>query len=163
MPYKALKKDPSAPDKRKRKGRKSTVKNSTTAPRKILITAKFKQRAEEAVGYRMMGYTFVQIGDAMKVDPAYANRLVQWSLDREPVQGADQLRARMSSQLEMMMSATLENAFAGDSEAQDQSRKTMELYAKLNALYAPPPVRVEHTGEDGGPITFVIRPEDANL
>jgi hypothetical protein len=159
MPYKALASD--GKDKRKRKG-KNTVKNSTTSPRKIAVTANFKKKAEEAIQYRMLGYTFVQIGAEMKCDPGFANKLVKWAMEREPVTGAEELRALMSSRLEMMLTGTLDRAFEGDAEAQDQARRTMEFYAKLNGLYAPQ--KVEHSGEvAGGNAVFVISEVDAKL
>jgi hypothetical protein len=162
MPRKEFKRDPGAEDRRRRKGKK-TVKNSSTAPRKLIITAKFRKQSAEAIQYRLMGYTFTQIGEEMKVDPAYAHRLVKWAMDTQPVEGADELRALMSQRLEMMLVGTLDRAFEGDSEAQDQSRRTMEFFAKLNGLYKPQ--KVEHSGEvqGGGNAVFIISETDARL
>jgi hypothetical protein len=160
MPYKALESD--GKDGRKRKG-KRTVKNSATAPRKLVITKQFKAKAAEAVQYRLLGYTFQQIGEEMKVDPAYAYRLVKWAKDREPVEGADEMKATMSQRLEMMLTGTLGNAFEGDSEAQEQSRRTMDQQAKLHGLYATQ--KIEHSGEvaGGSPSVIIISADDAKL
>lgn len=160
MPYKAFKSD--GKDGRKRKG-KRTVKNSSTAPRKIVITANFKKKAEEAIQYRLLGYTFKQIAAEMKIDVAYAHRLVKWAMEREPVEGADELRALMSARLEMMNVSVLDRAFEGDAEAQDQARRNMDMYLKVNGLAKP--VQIEHSGEiaGGGPAIIVISQDDAKL
>ncbi|SHG90979.1 hypothetical protein [Bradyrhizobium erythrophlei] len=160
MPYKALASD--GKDGRKRKG-KRTTKNSSTAPRKLVITARFREKAAEAVQYRLLGYKFQQIADEMKIDIAYAHRLVKWAKDREPVEGAAELKALMSDRLEMMLTGTLGNAFEGDSEAQEQSRRTMEIQAKLHGLYAAQ--KLEHSGEvaGGGTSVIVISSDDAKL
>jgi hypothetical protein len=161
MPRKEFQRPDGAPDGRKKKG-KRTTKNSTTSPRKLAITARFKQQAEDAIQYRLLGYTFKQISDEMKLDIAYCHRLVKWAMEREPVEGVDALRELMSSRLDMMLTGTLDRAFEGDAEAQDQARRTMELYAKLNGLFKP--VKVEHSGEvDGGNAVFIISETDAKL
>jgi hypothetical protein len=149
-------------DKRLRKG-KRTVKNSTTAPRRLAITAAFRKKAAEAVEYRLMGYTFAQIGEAMGFDQSYAYRLVNWSLENTPIENAVELRAIQSKRLETMNSAILSDAFEGNSEAMDQARRNIDLFCRINGLFAP--TKVEHSGEiEGGvqPI-FIISEIDAKL
>jgi hypothetical protein len=163
MPRKEFKRPPGAPDGRKGGG-KSTVKNSSTSPRKIMITAKFKKQAEEAVQYRLLGYTYGQIGAEMKCDPSYANRLVKWAMNSQPVDGVEELRQLQSNRIEAMLSAVLDRAISeGDGDAQDHARKSIELLAKLNGLFKP--VEVKHSGEieGGGTTVFIITPEDAKL
>jgi hypothetical protein len=164
MPYKALEQDGSKPKKdRRRRGGKRTVKNSTTSPRKIQITKRFREQAQLAVEYRLQGYTFRQIGEEMKCDHGYVYRLVRWAMDQNPIEGVEELRAIQAARLEMMQAAVLANAFDGDAEAQDQARRNMDQYCRLLGLNKPQ--QVEHSGaiEGGGQAVFIITPEDASL
>jgi hypothetical protein len=76
-PKKRRGRPPGAPDRRKRKDRKSTVKNSTTSPRKIVKTKKFLADVETALEYRIMGYTFAQISKEMGFKPGIGHAYYQ--------------------------------------------------------------------------------------
>ncbi|UGY23740.1 hypothetical protein HU675_0038305 [Bradyrhizobium septentrionale] len=162
MPNKAVAAQSDGKDRRRKKGKK-TVKNSSTSPREIAVTAAFKRKAEEAVQYRLQGYTFQQIGEELKVNRTYAYKLVRYAMESQPIEGVEELRSLMAARLEMMLTATLADAFEGDSERMDQARRTMEFQAKLLGLYAPQ--KVEHSGEvaGGAQPVFVISAADAKL
>lgn len=163
MPYKALQTgDAPKKDRRKRRG-KRTTKESTTSPRRIMITKRFRQQAEEAVTYRLQGYTFQQIGEEMKCDRSHVYRLVRWAMDQNPVEGVEELRAIQATRLEMMQSSVMADAFEGNAEAQDQVRRNMDMYCKLLGLNKPQ--EIKHSGEIEGnqQAIFIITPEDAEL
>lgn len=145
-------------DRRKRKGKRS-VNKSTTSPKSI----KFRKQAAEAVEYRVMGYTFAEIGEAMKFDASYAFRLVDWAMKETIEEPVKRLRDIMRRRLEKMQTGVLDKAFEGEVDAQDQVRRNMELQAKLDGLFAPN--KVEHSGEvaGGGTAVFVISEADAKL
>ena len=146
-------------DRRRRKG-KRTTKTSTTSPREIA----YREKVSRALEYRKLGYTYEQIGSELKVDPAYAYRLVKWGLDNMIAEPAEDLRKVMRARIEEMMVGLLDKAFAGEIDAQDAVRKNMELQAKLDGLFAPTSTKVEHSGEvQGGQPIFVLSAADAKL
>jgi hypothetical protein len=145
-------------DKRKRRG-KRTTKNSTTSPRSI----RFRRQAAEAIDYRLLGYTFEQIGKEMGFDKSYAYRLVDWAMTETVAEPVERLRKIMRMRLEAMMTGVMDKAISGDGEAQDHARRTMEIQAKLDGLFAP--TKLEHSGEvqGGQPVIVQISVDDAKV
>jgi hypothetical protein len=137
-PKKRRGRPPGAPDRRKRKGRKSTVKNSTTSPRKIVKTKKFVADVETALEYRIMGYTFAQISKEMGFKPGsgYAHRLVDWALSQVPSESVERLRAVQTHRLEAVLTGFIDKAIGGDAEAAETCLRVMDQFNKLHGLLA---------------------------
>jgi len=152
----------SRPDKRKRK-QKRTTKTASTSARRIVKTKKFIAQVEQAVEFRLLGYSFAQIGKEMGFDQSYAYRLVNWAMQQVPSEGVDQLRALQTNRLEAMLSGIMDKAIGGDGEAADQCLRIMEMFNKLHGLHAAQ--KLEHSGEvqGGGNPVFIISEADARL
>lgn len=158
--------DPKRPmragDKRLRKG-KRTVNNCSTSPRKILQTKATIEKAKQAVEYRLLGYTYRQIGEEMGIDLTRAYQLVNWAMGQVPSESVEELRGMQTARLESMLSSMMDKAIAGDAEAQNQSLRIMDMLNKLHGLLAAQ--RLEHSGEvqGAGPVIVNINGDDARL
>lgn len=129
-------------------------KNRKTKPSAI----KTAQRQAEAMGFRLQGYTYEQISEAMKCSRTYAYKLVAEGLAAIPVENAEELRRIESERLDRMQTAFFSNATEGDLNAANMVLRIMERRARLMGLDAPE--RKELTGKDGKPIETKVEIDD---
>lgn len=108
---------------------------------------------EQALKYRLSGYSHSRIAEAVGISKSQAHRLVTAALHetREQVDAsADDLRTVELARLDGMLDKVYEKAAGGDLQAVDRVLKIGERRQKLLGLEAP--VRIETTGRDGKPI-----------
>jgi hypothetical protein len=131
----------------KRRGRKSLKTNE-----KVIARA---ARVAEAMQYRIMGYTFEQIGDQLGVTRQAAHQMVLEGLAATLQEPSDELRTLEVSRLDQMLVKVYEDAVKGDIRAIDSVLKIQERRAKLLGIDAP--VKTALTDPDGRPCPTVIR------
>jgi hypothetical protein len=110
----------------KKKGRKSTPKNSTTSPRSI----RKAERKAKALELRIIGYSYATIGKEMKMDPAEVFRLVDEALTEMVQEPADRLRQIELTRLDEMQASAFPQACEGIEGAQNQVLRLMERRAR---------------------------------
>lgn len=108
-----------------------------------------------ALELRKAGKTLEQIanelGYASKSGAAKALSVALQKTIQEP---ADELRTLESQRLDALLHSLWPNALSGDTRAIDTCLRVMDRRAKLLGLDAP--AKLEHTGEDGGPLNITI-------
>lgn len=128
-----------------------TAKNSKRRKRrtsaKDILQAK---KRDEALAYRLQGYTYAEIGEAMHCSRPHALRLVEAAMAAIPAENVEQLRVMEAQRLDRLQAAHFASAIEGDFNATTIVLRIMERRARLLGLDAPQ--RSEVTGKNGGPI-----------
>lgn len=134
--------------KRPKTGRPRGRKDSKTSPRAIAIA---KKRGE-ALEYRLAGWSFRAIGEAMGCSAQRAYVLVEEALKATLNDPAETVRTLELVRLDEMMIGAFDAAKNGDGAAVDRVLKIMDRRAKLLGLDAPE--KHEVAGAGGGPIQY---------
>lgn len=122
--------------------------NATSTKRALTL-----QRQQAALELRRAGQDYREIARKLGCGKTAAHRLVTDAMQecRDQIAGdADELRTEELSRLDGMLAGLWQDARKGDVAAVDRVLKISERRAKLLGLDAP--VRLAHTGNDGGPI-----------
>ena len=97
-------------------------------------------KVEQAVGLRLAGFSYEQIGKAMGHETSWAWRLVKKAIDKaeeKAVEDAALLRAIEMQRLDRMRVAIWDKVKNGDLGAIDRALKISDRVAKLKGLDAP--------------------------
>lgn len=129
-------------------GRPKGRKDSKTTPRAISIA----KRRGEALAYRLQGFSFKAIGEAMNVSMQRAHSLVEQALKSTLHDPADEVRNLELVRLDELLIGSFAAARSGDALAVDRVLKIMDRRAKMLGLDAPQSLEV--MGKDGGPIEY---------
>lgn len=113
-----------------------------------------EKRRREALEYRIQGYGFQAIGNALGISTTRAFQLVSEGLSELTREPAERLREIEAERLDMMTTAFFPNAVQGDLGAAAVVLKIMERRAKLLGLDAP--ARHEVTGKDGRAVEVTV-------
>ena len=145
-----------------KRGRKRSKDSGKLSSRQIVAA---KKRAE-ALEYRLQGYTFEQIAQAIGCTQPRAWQLVDEALTAIKMEGLETARTLELMRLDAIQARHFGNAVAGDMNASGMVLKVMERRSRLMGLDAPE--KKEVTGKDGGPIqqnitaieVFVVDPQN---
>lgn len=146
------------PDRRKRGGRRTT-KTSATSPTAIKTAAK----RQEAIDYRLQGWTYEAIGKAMGLSGGRAFQLVDEAIQGIYYEKANELRAVELARLDEMMKQFFVNALAGDTQAAATVLQIMDRRARyVPDLHVPKEASVGISGKGGGPMQIQLVVSDAD-
>jgi hypothetical protein len=113
------------------------MSESIQSPRKVLAA----QRRRQAVRMRIEGMTYAVIGKELGVSEVRAWKLVSEGLARlneKMAEDAERLRRLSSEQIDLLLSAHLPKALAGDTKAAGVVLRALDSRAKLYGLIKTP-------------------------
>lgn len=108
-----------------------------------------------ALELRKAGLTLEQIANELGyASKSGAAKALSAALQKTIQEPADELRTLESQRLDALLHSLWNNALSGDTRAIDTCLRVMDRRAKLLGLDAPS--KLEHTGENGAPLTILI-------
>ena len=101
------------------------------------MTAHRRTRMNEALDYRLQGYTYRQIAEAMRISVSTAHHYIRDALDAIPRDNAEAVLAMHLEQYSMIVQSFFPAALQGDGFSADRVMSAMRNIERLQGVDSP--------------------------
>lgn len=113
------------------------AKRKRTSAKQTRITAQRRKRMNEALDYRLQGFTYRQISEAMHISVSTAHDYINDALKEIPRDKAEAVLAQQLERYDMILQAFFPSALQGDNVAASTVMNAMRSIERLTGVDSP--------------------------